>query len=79
MPNNPPVVPLQTGIVEADIDTLFKYLRELYGYLLNGEHDATWVTTGVVTDQTLTIGDTLTATQHVLGTVINTLADKGVL
>jgi len=79
MPNNPPVVPLQTGIVEADIDLLFGYLAELQSYLLNGEHDATWVTTGVVTDQTLTIGDTLTATQHVLGTVINTLADKGVL
>jgi hypothetical protein len=79
MPNNPPVVPLQTGVTLADIDLLFRYLLELQSYLLNGEHDATWVTTGVVTDQTLTVGDTLTATQHVLGTVINTLANKGVL
>lgn len=79
MPNNPPVVPLQTGIVEADIDLLFGYLVELQSYLLNGEHDAGWITSGVVADQTLTVGDTLAATQHVLGTVINTLADKGVL
>jgi len=70
---------LQTGIATADLDMVFKYLRELYGYLLIGEHDAAWVTSGVVTDQTLTVGDTLAQTQHVLGTVINTLSDKGVL
>jgi hypothetical protein len=79
VPNHPPVVPLRNGTVDIDLDLLFSYLQELQSYLLNGEPDPTWSTSGVVTDQTLTVGDTLAQTQHVLGTVIATLVDKGIL
>lgn len=77
---NPPFVPLMTGEVRKDVDRIVKYLSDLNDYLAaRGVPSTGWVATGTVTDTTLTAGDTLAATQDVLGTLIQYLLSKGEL
>ena len=79
MPNNPPPVPLFTGLLDQDADLLVGYLYSLQSYLTTGEPSETWSTSGNVARITLVVGDTLTDTQHTLATLINVLNSKGIL
>ncbi len=76
----PPDLPFFSGIVERDFDLLVRYISDLVDYLnTQALPIGTWTTTGTATDRALTSGDTLSATQDVLGTLITDLKSKGIL
>jgi len=79
VPNHPPEVPLFTGQLDIDAQLLVFYLYTLRSYLQEGEPTGQWTTSGNTFRSTLVVGDTLTDTQHTLGTLINVLVDKGIL
>lgn len=82
---NPPFPPLfvDSGELELDLPLnlaiVIGYLYDLSGYLADGEPDGGWSTSGVTERKTLTVGDTLAETQDTLGTLMELLAQKGIL
>ena len=74
-----PFIPPMTGDPKSDIDKIVIYLYDLASYLAEGEPEPAWSVTGTTTDKVLASGDTLTATQDVLGTLIQTLQGKGII
>lgn len=74
-----PFPPQFTTDDKQNIQLIIVYLYDLHRYLINGDPDEGWSTTGVVSDKTLAVGDTLTNTQHFLGTLVQTLKDKNIL
>lgn len=81
-----PEIPLFTDDVRINIDLIVSYLYNLQDALSNLDTqpldsgvDTGWSTSGVVTDKSLSVGDTLAQTQHVLGTLIAVLISKGIL
>ena len=76
---NVPFIPPMTGDSKSDIDRIVDYLYDLSRYLAVGEPDPAWSVTGTTTDKVLASGDTLSATQNVLGTLIQTLQSKGII
>ncbi len=54
-------------------------LLRINGTVLEADPNTGWSTSGTATDKVLVSGDTLVATQDVLGTLITTLIGKGVL
>jgi hypothetical protein len=65
--------------IPGNVQKIIVYLYSLEDYLNENVTDDAWVVTGVTVDKTLASGDTLTATQNVLGTLITTLKEKGIL
>lgn len=63
----------------GNVQKIISYLYDIEDYLNENVTDDAWGTVGTVTDKSLTSGDTLTATQNVLGTLITTLKEKGIL
>jgi hypothetical protein len=75
-----PDIPLFTDDdIPGNLDKVIWYLYSLADYLNEVSTDPSWSVTGTVVDTTLTSGDTLAATQNVLGTLINSLKEKGVI
>lgn len=52
---------------------------QIVGTVLGFASDGTWTVSGTSVDKSLVSGDTLTATQDVLGTLIQVLIAKGIL
>lgn len=71
-----PFPPQLTGDNTRDILALHRYLYEV---LIDVQADDGWLISGVVEDRTLTVGDSLAATQQVLGTLIAVLVERGIL
>lgn len=81
---NPPSVPLLENMsdiesVKRNITVLANYLNNLESFLRDGEVDSSITITGVTEDKTFAVGDTLTTTQHFLGTIVGILQSKGLL
>lgn len=71
-----PEPPLLTGDLRRDVSNMYAYLTDLATYLKYTPHEG-WSTVGTSELKVMTSGDTLTHTQDVLGTLINTLIDRG--
>lgn len=82
---NPPQPPLLTNTgnpqadTQANVEMLWWYLSDLAAYLQTLEPNPGWSTSGVVEDKSLAVGDSLTATQHFLGTLVATLKSQNAL
>jgi hypothetical protein len=75
-----PDIPIFTDDdVPGNLDKVIWYLYSLADYLNEVSTDPSWTVTGTAVDMTLVSGDTLVATQNVLGTLINSLKEKGVI
>lgn len=69
---------IQDDIV-GNVQKIISYLYSLEDYLNENVTDDAWGAVGITTDKSLTSGDTLIATQNVLGTLITTLKEKGII
>lgn len=75
-----PLLPQFTSSRDQNWDLLVTWLGDLVDYLNKRDSlDMGWSVIGTATDRVLNSGDTLSATQDVLGTLINLLLTQGIL